>query len=47
MIKNDKVTLKYFQQLKRLRWKKSIVLFVVGIKNIMHFLKKTLTLSII
>ena len=50
--KNDKIRLKYFQQLKRLRWKKSTVLFVVSTENqnhlnITHFQKKTLVLSII
>ena len=32
--KNEKIILKFFQQiLKRLRWKKSIVLFLVSIEN--------------
>ena len=32
---NDKIILKYFQQiLKKLRWKRSIVLFVVCMKNL-------------
>ena len=43
--KNDKIRLKYFQQLKMLRWKKSTVLFVVSTENqnhlnITHFQKK-------
>ena len=32
--KNDKIILKYFRWLKRFRWKKSIVLPVVGIENL-------------
>ena len=32
--KNNKIRLKYFQLIKRFRWKKSIVLFVVGIENL-------------
>ena len=32
--KNNKIILKYFQLIKRLRWKKSIVLFVVSIANL-------------
>ena len=31
--KNDKIILKYFQQLKVLRWKKCIVLFTANIEN--------------
>ena len=43
--KNNKIRLKYFQLIKRLRWKKSIVLLVVGIENLAtlkyhNFLKK-------
>ena len=30
---NDKILIKYLQLLKRLRWKKSIVLFVPSIKT--------------
>ena len=49
--KNDKMILKYFQQLKRLRWKNFIVLFLISIevsKTLYHiFSKKTLVLSII
>ena len=30
--KNDKMILKYFQQLKRLRWKNFIVLFLISIE---------------
>ena len=33
-IKNDKIILKHFQLLKRLRRKKSIILFVVSIENL-------------
>ena len=32
--KNDKIILKYFRWLKRFRWKKSLVLPVVGIENL-------------
>ena len=32
--KNDKTILEYFQELKILRWKKSIVLFVISIENL-------------
>ena len=31
---NDKLILKYFQELKRLRWKKSTLLFVVRTENL-------------
>ena len=32
--RNDKIILKYFQQLKRLRWKSYIALFAVSIENL-------------
>ena len=42
--KDDKTILKYFQWLRRLRWKKYVAIFVVSIKNIkpqniVHFRK--------
>ena len=37
--KNDKITLKHLQLLKRFRWKKYIALFVVSIENVLHFWK--------
>ena len=50
--KNDKIILKYFQWLKRFRWEKSIVLFVIKynkFKNpkILYTFEKTLVISII
>ena len=41
--KNDKMILKYFQQLKRLRWKNIIVLFLISIevsKTLYHIFSK-------
>ena len=49
--KNDKIIRNIFQELKSLRWKNYIVLFVVSIEKLKnlkyHTLEKTLVLSII
>ena len=50
--KNDKIILKYFQYIKRLRWKNCVALSVVSIENLKilknyTYSRKTLTLAII